>query len=122
MKILLCLLVLLPWPFLADFKAEQLKNEQITVNCLHPGVVQTKIGGKNTNMLGGIGWSLYSKFCGISEEKGAQTTLYLATSPEVENTTGKYFAKSKEANSSKISNDPKIAESLWKMSLEMTRM
>jgi retinol dehydrogenase 12 len=102
--------------------AEQLKNDQVTVNCLHPGVVQTKIGGKNTNMIGGIFWSLYAKVCGISEEKGAQTTLYLATSPEVENVTGKYFAKSKQATSSKISNDFSIAEDLWKMSKEMVKL
>jgi retinol dehydrogenase-12 len=104
------------------YLAEQLKNDQVTVNCLHPGVVQTKIGGKNTNIVGGIFWGLYSKIWGISEEKGAQTTLYLATSPEVENTTGKYFAKSKEAPSSKISNDFKVAEDLWKLSLEMAKM
>lgn len=104
------------------YLAEQLKNDQVTVNCLHPGVVQTKIGGKNTNLVGGIFWNLYSKIWGISEEKGALTSLYLATSPEVENVTGKYFAKSKEAPSSKISNDYGIAEKLWKMSLEMAKL
>ncbi len=104
------------------YLAKELQEHQITVNCLHPGVVQTKIGTKNTNLVGGFFWNLYAAIVGISEEKGAQTTLYLATSPEVENVTGKYFAKCKEAPSSKVSNDHTAAVELWKMSKEMTKI
>ncbi len=104
------------------YLAEQLKNSNITVNSLHPGVVKTQIGNKNTKWWGGFAWKLFTVFKGISEEEGAKTTLYLATSPEVENITGKYFDKCKEKEPSKIANDSKAAEELWKMSLEMAKM
>lgn len=59
---------------------------------------------------------------GISEEKGAQTTLYLATSPEVERVSGKYFSQSqqgKETPSSKRSYDLAIRRRLWEVSEEL---
>lgn len=102
------------------YLAEQLKNDNITVNCLHPGVVKTSIGNKNTGLLIKIFWNGFTAFKGISEEEGAKTTLYLATSKEVENITGKYFDKCKEKTSSEISNNVEAAEKLWKMSKEMT--
>jgi len=46
-------------------------------------------------------------------EKGAETLVYLATSPEVEGVTGKYFAKSRQARSSPVSRDPELAAKLW---------
>lgn len=104
------------------YLAEQLKNDGVTVNCLHPGVVRTKIGNKNTNKLLGFLWGAFAGIRGISEEKGAETTLFLATSPEVEKITGKYFDKCKEVPSSEISNNFEAAELLWKMSKEMTKM
>ena len=104
------------------YLAEQLKNSQVTVNCLHPGVVRTNIGAKNTGLLIKIFWKSFTTLRGISEEEGAKTTLYLATSPEVENVTGKYFDKCKEKASSEISNSFAAAEELWKMSLEMTNL
>ena len=104
------------------YLSEQLKNEKVTVNCLHPGVVKTKIGNKNMSWIGGFVWGTFAAFKGISEEKGAETTLYLATSPEVENITGKYFDKCKEVPSSEISNNFAAAEELWKMSLEMANL
>jgi len=102
--------------------AKDLKDSNITANCLHPGVVKTKIGSKNTKWWGAAAWSLLTAFKGISEEEGAKTSLYLATSPEVEGVNGKYFDKCKEKQSSDISNDPKVAEELWKMSLEMAKI
>lgn len=104
------------------YLANQLKDSNVTVNCLHPGVVKTKIGSKNTKWWGAAAWNLLTIFKGISEEEGAKTTLYLATSPEVEGVTGKYFDKSKEKEPSEIAKDPKAAEELWKMSLEMSRL
>lgn len=58
---------------------------------------------------------------GISVEKGAQTTLYLATSPEVEGVSGKYFSKSKETPSSKLSYDVAVRKRLWQVSEELIR-
>ena len=61
-------------------------------------------------------------FTGLSPEEGAETIIYLATSPEVEKVSGKYFVRSKAARSSSISNDPQIAEKLWQLSLKMTTL
>lgn len=102
------------------YLAEQLKNSGVTVNCLHPGVVKTSIGNKNTGLLIKIFWNSFTALRGISEEEGAKTTLYLATSKEVENVTGKYFDKCKEKKSSDISNNFEFAKKLWEMSKEMT--
>jgi NAD(P)-dependent dehydrogenase (short-subunit alcohol dehydrogenase family) len=73
--------------------AEQLASRGVTVNCLHPGVVETKLLRAGFNMQG------------ISLEKGAQTSLFLATSPSVEGVTGKYFDDCKETAPSPISLD-----------------
>jgi NAD(P)-dependent dehydrogenase (short-subunit alcohol dehydrogenase family) len=102
------------------YLAEQLKDSKVTVNCLHPGVVKTKIGSKNTKWWGAAAWNLLTALKGISEDEGAKTSLYLASSPEVEGITGKYFDKCKEKEPSEIAKDPKAAEELWKMSLEMS--
>lgn len=104
------------------YLAEQLKNDGVTVNALHPGVVKTQIGGKNTQWWGAAAWNLLTFFKGISEEEGAKTSLYLATSPEVENITGKYFDKCKEKEPSAIANDKNAAEELWKLSLQMGKI
>jgi hypothetical protein len=58
---------------------------------------------------------------GISVEKGAQTSLYLATSPDVEGVSGKYFANSQETPSSKLSYDLAIRQRLWQVSEELIR-
>lgn len=102
--------------------AEKLKDSNITVNSLHPGVVKTDIGNKNTTWWGGLVWKMFTVFKGISEEEGAKTTLYLATSPEVEKISGKYFDKCKEKEPSKIANDFIAAEELWQMSMEMAKL
>lgn len=102
--------------------AHLLEGTNVTVNCLHPGVVKTKIGSKNTKWWGAAAWNMLTLFKGISEEDGAKTTLYLATSEDVNNVTGKYFDKCKEKDPSEISKDPKAAEELWKVSLEMAKM
>ncbi len=58
----------------------------------------------------------------LRPEQGAQTVLYLATSPEVEGVSGKYFVKQKAVRSSKASYDQSAAGRLWQVSAEMTRI
>jgi hypothetical protein len=55
----------------------------------------------------------------LRPEQGAQTALYLATSPEVEGVSGKYFVNQKAVRSSKASYDQSTAERLWQVSEEM---
>lgn len=92
--------------------AERLKGTGVTVNALHPGVVRTKIGNKHGGFLYALGWSVFAAF-GISVEKGAATSVYLASSPEVEGETGKYWAKSKHKWHSRYSQTPGLQQQLW---------
>ncbi len=57
-----------------------------------------------------------------SPAQGAETTLYLASSPEVEGITGQYFVNKKIAESSPASHDPQLAQQLWKVSEELTNL
>jgi len=95
--------------------SRRLEETDVTVNALHPGSVKSNIGrdfGKAMN--------IFSKFS-KSPEKGAETSLYLATSPEIEGITGKYFVNKKEEKSSKQSHDIEIAQKLWDISVELTK-
>jgi NAD(P)-dependent dehydrogenase (short-subunit alcohol dehydrogenase family) len=97
--------------------AEQLKDRNITVNTLHPGVIASNfaVGGSDTfSFL----VDLIRRFV-LTPEQGAQTSIYLASSPEVANTTGKYFVKSKPRRSSAASYDRADQELLWQMSQEL---
>ncbi len=98
--------------------ARRLQVTQITVNALHPGFVATNFGRSN----GGIFNPLFRlvQLGAISPEKGAETSIYLATSPEVAGVTGKYFVKCKEAPSSPVSYDAEKARRLWDLSVELT--
>lgn len=73
--------------------AERLAGSDVTVNCLHPGVVETKLLHTGFNLQG------------TTLENGAQTSLFLATSPSVEDVTGKYFDDCKETAPSPVSLD-----------------
>ena len=91
--------------------ARRLKGTGVTVNCLHPGAVATRIWHMPT--------FLTRPFM-ISASSGAETTLYLASSPEVEGVTGKYFDKCKPKTSSEQSYDEAAAARLWELSERMT--
>jgi hypothetical protein len=56
----------------------------------------------------------------LSPEQGARTVIWLASSPQVEHSTGKYFAKQREIKSSKESYDLEVARHLWEVSCELT--
>lgn len=99
--------------------ADRLKGTGVTVNALHPGAVATNFNDGLTGFVRFIG--MFNNLVGASAEKGAQTTLYLATSPEVERVSGKYFSKSKPTPSSKLSYDMTVRKRLWQVSEELTR-
>lgn len=98
--------------------ARRLEGSGVTVNTLHPGFVATNLG-ENMEGIFGLFVRLLHLFA-ISSEQGAQTSIYLATSPEVEDVTGQYFEKQKAVQSSKISYDKAIAKKLWQVSTELT--
>lgn len=85
------------------------------VNCLHPGFVASRFGDNNGGWMGtvlGVAKSLFA----IDEDKGAQTSIYLASSPEVATVTGSYFDKCKATKSSAASYDDAAAKKLWEIS------
>lgn len=100
--------------------AERLTGSGVTVNALDPGHVVTNFNHSTKGLLHLIAEVIY-RFDGISADQGAQTTLYLATSPEVERVSGKYFASCKQIPSSRRSYDRAVRQRLWNASVELTR-
>jgi NAD(P)-dependent dehydrogenase (short-subunit alcohol dehydrogenase family) len=101
--------------------ARRLEGANVTANALHPGVVRTGFGKNSGGLLGNIvkvGISGVGLFF-IGPDKGAETSVYLASSPEVEGVTGKYFARSREAPSSDASHDREAARRLWEISEQL---
>ncbi len=95
--------------------AERLKKTQVTVNCLHPGFVKTRIGSKSGHFAASL-WILLTKISGMSLEQGAATSVYLATSPEVQGITGKYFTKCKAKEPKADACDAALRKKLWEVS------
>lgn len=96
--------------------ARRVNHKGITVNAAHPGVVASSFMAKPG--LWGIGGKL-AGFFSLSPEKGARTSVYLASSPEVHEVTGGYFAKSKPKTPSKAAQDAAAAERLWALSEQL---
>jgi NAD(P)-dependent dehydrogenase (short-subunit alcohol dehydrogenase family) len=89
----------------------------VLVNCVQPGLVKTDIGVKNTVSLHSIAWKI-RRLGGVSSEEGAKTSVYLASSEDVEGISGKYWDKCKPKRSSKRSHNEKDAVELWNRSME----
>jgi len=83
-------------------------------------VVGTNLGSGVTGALGFAVRALTPLM--KSPEKGAETSVYLASSPEVEGSSGGYFAKKAEARSSDASHDERLARRLWEVSAELTNL
>lgn len=98
--------------------ARRLAGTGVTANCLHPGVVSSGLGRHNGTFFKYL-YAIGSIFM-ITPEKGARTTVYLATSPQVEGVTGKYFKNSKETQPTKEAQDTETARRLWEVSEQMT--
>jgi NAD(P)-dependent dehydrogenase (short-subunit alcohol dehydrogenase family) len=84
----------------------------VTINAVHPGLVKTNIGVKHTNPFHTLAWRL-RRSGGVSPAKGAATSVYLASSPEVSGITGKYWHDCKSKPSSKASYSKEDAARLW---------
>ena len=98
--------------------ARRLEGTGVTVNALHPGFIATGFARNN-----GVFYNIGMKIIGLfirKPDQGAQTSIYLASSPEVEGLSGKYFVDCKAVDSSPRSYDQALAEKLWQVSLELT--
>ncbi|HKX07273.1 MAG TPA: SDR family oxidoreductase [Stellaceae bacterium] len=98
--------------------ARRLAGTGVTANCLHPGFVASRFGDNNRGPFRwGIG--LGKRFFAISEARGAETVVYLASDPVVASTTGGYFANSKPATPTAAAQDDRVAERLWEISAKL---
>jgi NAD(P)-dependent dehydrogenase (short-subunit alcohol dehydrogenase family) len=94
--------------------AKRLAGTGVTANCLHPGGVNTRFGDNNSGLLSVV-FKLGKRFM-ITPEQGAQTIIYLASSPDVAGKTGGYYDKCKLAGTSKAAQSDADAKRLWDLS------
>ncbi|MDB4656055.1 SDR family oxidoreductase [Flavobacteriales bacterium] len=98
--------------------ARRLEGTGITANALHPGGVRTEIAEKDANWYTKLGWIVMKPFM-ITVEKGAETSVFLASSPNVEGETGGYWVKCKKHFSNRPSQEEANWKALWKKSEEL---
>jgi len=99
--------------------ARRLEGSGVTVNCVHPGVVRTNFGRDDMGPVMRLLTPLVRPFM-RTPEQGADTPVWLASSPEVEGVTGRYFTRRQEKRSSRRSYDTQLAGRLWRVSEELT--
>jgi NAD(P)-dependent dehydrogenase (short-subunit alcohol dehydrogenase family) len=97
--------------------ARRLSGMHVTSNAVSPGMVATDIWKKVNRWLTPVIFPLVQRVAKPPLE-GAQTSIYLATSPEVEGVTGKYYADKHPVRSSAASYDLQVARRLWEVSLQ----
>lgn len=102
--------------------ARRLAGTGVTANCLHPGFVATNIGQRGVGPVTRKIVNLIFSRLGISPAEGAKTTIYLASSPDVEGITGKYFVKSKPRPSAAISYDETLQQLVWEESARLVKL
>jgi NAD(P)-dependent dehydrogenase (short-subunit alcohol dehydrogenase family) len=100
--------------------ARRLHGTGVTANSLHPGFVATRFGDQSGALVSGLIW--LAKFVAISPAKGAETIVYLASSPDVAQTTGQYFYKSVPSTPSSRAQDDQSALLLWQRSAALAGM
>jgi NAD(P)-dependent dehydrogenase (short-subunit alcohol dehydrogenase family) len=95
--------------------SRKLEGTGVTVNAVHPGVVATNLGRDQSKFSQWFARKFFK-----TPEEGAETSIYLASSPEVEGITGKYFINKEPRESSEESYNKEEAMKLWKICIEMT--
>jgi NAD(P)-dependent dehydrogenase (short-subunit alcohol dehydrogenase family) len=101
--------------------ARRLEGTGVTANSLHPGMVRTNFGAEDQ-----AGWFAVVGHVVLpllkTPEQGAQTSIYLASSPELEGVTGQFFANRKPKTASTIAYDTDMAARLWHASADLVGM
>jgi NAD(P)-dependent dehydrogenase (short-subunit alcohol dehydrogenase family) len=101
--------------------ARRLEGSGVTVNAVMPGFVATNLGRNTCSLRQSIMFKLVRPMQ-LSPKKGAETSVYLASSDKVRGVTGKCFAKKQEVTTATVSYDQTLQEKLWNKSLELLGM
>jgi len=102
--------------------AERLKEKNITVNSVHPGLVRTSIGRRETGIIYRSFWCITSWLVGIDAEQGAHTSVYLASAPELEGVTGKYFENDRIVAPATLALNKDLRELVMNKTKELIRL
>lgn len=97
--------------------ARELEGTGVTVNAVSPGFVATNLGRNSGSRMSKVMFGMMRPFQ-LSPTEGARTSIYVASSPEIEDMTGKHFAKSQQKESAAISHDKALQDALWKKTRE----
>ncbi|MCP5149212.1 MAG: SDR family oxidoreductase [Ectothiorhodospiraceae bacterium] len=98
--------------------AKRLASTRVTANCLHPGLVGSSFG-RDAKLWFRVLMMVSRPFL-VSPEKGAETAIYLATSPEVAAVSGAYFKRCRVASPIPVAHDPAATARLWSISEQLT--
>jgi NAD(P)-dependent dehydrogenase (short-subunit alcohol dehydrogenase family) len=98
--------------------ARRLAGTMVTANTLHPGVVSTSFGASDPGRLQRLLVPLFRPFMGTPAQ-GAATSIYLASAPDLEQVTGRYYANCRPKKSSRRSHDQAAAARLWEISADI---
>jgi NAD(P)-dependent dehydrogenase (short-subunit alcohol dehydrogenase family) len=101
--------------------ARRLEGQGVTANALHPGFVASGFAMNNLGIFRKV-YAVFQKAIAISPEAGAQTSIYLAASPEVEGVSGQYFDKKQAVEPGRAARDGETARRLWEISARMTSL
>ena len=97
--------------------AERLRGTGVTSNAVHPGTVASNFGAVKGWF--GLGFALVKPFL-LTPEQGAQTQIFLASSPEVEGVTGAYFIRKQQRTAPRLARNPDVRRRLWEVSEKLT--
>ena len=100
--------------------ARRLHGTGVVANCLHPGFVATRFGDQSGALISRL--VRFAKFFAISPTMGAETIIYLASSPDMAETTGQYFYRSAATMPSREAQDDRSALLLWQRSAALAGM
>ncbi len=92
--------------------ARRLSDTGVTANCLHPGFVNSRFGDNNPGLVG-LGTRIAKQIFAIPPERGAETPVYLASSPDLEGKSGGYYEKCALTTPSREAQDDTVARRLW---------
>jgi NAD(P)-dependent dehydrogenase (short-subunit alcohol dehydrogenase family) len=97
--------------------AQRLQGSGVTVNCMSPGPTSTRFGDNMTGLAGLFPRLAKKLFPG--PEKGARTLIYLASSPDIEGISGRFFLRQRARRTKPVTSDAEVAARLWRVSSEL---